>query len=68
MGYVDVSDLGHALPDGRVLLTTWISASAREPRRRIVGANGAGKTTLLRLIAGDLPCNKAPSHGSAAWA
>jgi len=54
MGYVDVSNLNHALPDGRVLLDNVSFRIGEGAKAALIGANGAGKTTLLRLIAGDL--------------
>ena len=62
MGYVDVAGLGHALPDGRVLLDDVNFRVGEGTKTALVGANGAGKTTLLRLIAGDL----APQRGTIA--
>ncbi|MCU1659243.1 MAG: ATPase component of transporter with duplicated ATPase domain, partial [Pseudonocardiales bacterium] len=62
MGYVDVVTLGHALPDGRVLLDGVSFRVGEGAKTALVGANGAGKTTLLRIIAGDL----APQTGSIA--
>ncbi|SDI97567.1 ATPase components of ABC transporters with duplicated ATPase domains [Frankineae bacterium MT45] len=54
MGYIDVSGLQHALPDGRLLLENVSFRIGDGARAALVGANGAGKTTLLRLICGDL--------------
>ncbi|SOD70407.1 ATPase subunit of ABC transporter with duplicated ATPase domains [Jatrophihabitans sp. GAS493] len=54
MGYIDVSGLQHALPDGRLLLEDVSFRIGDGARAALVGANGAGKTTLLRLICGDL--------------
>ncbi|MCW2495820.1 ATP-binding cassette domain-containing protein [Jatrophihabitans sp.] len=54
MGYIDLSGIGHALPDGRVLLEQVDIRVGDGTKTALVGANGAGKTTLLRLIAGDL--------------
>ncbi len=53
MGHVDVSRLGHVLPDGRVLLDEVSFRVGDGAKVALVGANGAGKTTLLRLVAGD---------------
>ena len=55
MGYVDVSGVRFALPDGRLLLDNVDFRVGEGTKSALVGANGAGKTTLLRLIAGDLP-------------
>ncbi|HEV7193181.1 MAG TPA: ATP-binding cassette domain-containing protein [Jatrophihabitantaceae bacterium] len=55
MGYVDISGLRYALPDGRLLLHDVDFRVGEGTRSALVGANGTGKTTLLRLIAGDLP-------------
>jgi ATPase subunit of ABC transporter with duplicated ATPase domains len=55
VGYLDVAGLGHALPDGRVLLTDVSFRVGEGVKAALVGANGAGKTTLLRILAGDLP-------------
>jgi ATPase subunit of ABC transporter with duplicated ATPase domains len=55
VGFVDVSGVGHTLPDGRALFAD-VSFRVGEGRTvALVGPNGAGKTTLLRMIAGDLP-------------
>ncbi|MGH8962537.1 MAG: ABC-F family ATP-binding cassette domain-containing protein [Jatrophihabitantaceae bacterium] len=62
MGYLDVSVLGHTLPDGRVLFEDVSFRVGEGARAALVGVNGAGKTTLLRLIAGDL----SPQRGSIA--
>jgi ATPase subunit of ABC transporter with duplicated ATPase domains len=55
VGYVDVSGVGHALPDGRVLFEDVSFRVGEGAKVALVGPNGAGKTTLLRLVAGDLP-------------
>jgi ATPase subunit of ABC transporter with duplicated ATPase domains len=55
VGYVDISGLRYALPDGRLLLHDVDFRVGEGTRSALVGANGTGKTTLLRLIAGDLP-------------
>ena len=47
--------VGHALPDGRLLLHDASFRVGEGAKAALVGANGAGKTTLLRLIAGDEP-------------
>ncbi len=54
MGFIEVTSLSHALPDGRPLLHSVNFRIGDGARAALVGANGAGKTTLLRLIAGDL--------------
>ncbi len=53
MGYVEVAAIGHARPDGRVLLDGASFRVGEGAKAALVGANGAGKTTLLRLVAGD---------------
>ena len=55
MGYVDLADVRHALPDGRILFDEVSFRVGEGAKVALVGPNGAGKTTLLRLIAGDLP-------------
>ncbi len=64
MGFVDVSALSHALPDGRLLLDDVGFRVGEGAKCALVGANGTGKTTLLRLIAGDT----APQAGAVARA
>jgi ATPase subunit of ABC transporter with duplicated ATPase domains len=54
VGYIDLSGIGHSLPDGRVLLESVDIRVGDGTKTALVGANGAGKTTLLRLISGDL--------------
>ncbi|WP_131741647.1 ABC-F family ATP-binding cassette domain-containing protein [Actinomadura roseirufa] len=54
MGHVEVGHIGHALPDGRVLLDDVSFRVGEGLTAALVGPNGAGKTTLLRLISGDL--------------
>jgi energy-dependent translational throttle protein EttA len=55
VGYVDVSGVGHVLPDGRVLFADVSFRVGEGAKVALVGPNGAGKTTLLRMVAGDLP-------------
>jgi ATPase subunit of ABC transporter with duplicated ATPase domains len=55
VGHVDVSRLGHHLPDGRELFHDVSFRVGDGAVVALVGANGAGKTTLLRLVAGDEP-------------
>ena len=55
MGYVDLADVRHVLPDGRILFDQVSFRVGEGAKVALVGPNGAGKTTLLRLIAGDLP-------------
>ncbi len=62
MGYVDLSGIGHTLPDGRSLFADVDVRIGDGTKTALVGANGAGKTTMLRLIAGDLT----PQQGSVA--
>jgi ATPase subunit of ABC transporter with duplicated ATPase domains len=54
VGHIDVNNLEHRLPDGRVLLADVTFRVGDGAKAALIGANGAGKTTLLRLIAGDL--------------
>ena len=54
VGHVDVSRVGHELPDGRVLLDDVSFRVGDGAKVALVGANGAGKTTLLRIVAGDV--------------
>jgi ATPase subunit of ABC transporter with duplicated ATPase domains len=54
MGHVETAHLGHALPDGRVLLDDASFRVGDGVVAALVGPNGAGKTTLLRLVTGDL--------------
>jgi ATPase subunit of ABC transporter with duplicated ATPase domains len=54
VGFVDVAGVGHALPDGRALLSDVSFRVGEGAKAALVGANGAGKTTLLRIVAGDL--------------
>jgi len=62
VGYIDLSGIGHALPDGRPLLDEVNIRVGDGSKTALVGANGAGKTTLLRIVAGDLT----PQQGSIA--
>src|SRR5439155_15979443 len=55
MGFVEISHLCCALPDGRVLLKDASFRVGDGQKVALVGANGAGKTTLLRVVAGDTP-------------
>jgi ATPase subunit of ABC transporter with duplicated ATPase domains len=54
VGHIDISRVGHRLPDGRMLLEEVSFRVGDGAKVALVGANGSGKTTLLRLIAGDL--------------
>jgi ATPase subunit of ABC transporter with duplicated ATPase domains len=54
MGHVEAGHLGHALPDGRVLLEDVSFRVGDGAVAALVGPNGAGKTTLLRLVTGDI--------------
>ena len=58
VGYIDLTGIGHSLPDGRVLLEDDNIRVGDGTKTALVGANGAGKTTLLRLIAGDLTAQR----------
>jgi energy-dependent translational throttle protein EttA len=55
VGYVDVTGLGHTLPDGRVLFADVSFRVGEGAKVALIGPNGAGKTTLLRMVAGDVP-------------
>ncbi|MEV4760291.1 ATP-binding cassette domain-containing protein [Micromonospora sp. NPDC049559] len=55
MGYVDVAEVAHTLPDGRELFSGVSFRVGEGAKVALVGPNGAGKTTLLRMVAGDLP-------------
>ena len=55
MGYLDVTGVGYALPDGRRLFADVSFRVGEGANVALIGPNGAGKTTLLRMIAGDLP-------------
>ncbi len=54
MGHVEVAHIGHALPDGRVLIEDASFRVGEGTIAALVGPNGSGKTTLIRLIAGDV--------------
>ncbi|MDP9221958.1 MAG: ATP-binding cassette domain-containing protein [Actinomycetota bacterium] len=54
MGFVEVSRLRCALPDGRILLDDVSFRVGEGATVALVGANGTGKTTLLRAVAGDV--------------
>ncbi|MFN2489765.1 MAG: ATP-binding cassette domain-containing protein [Actinomycetota bacterium] len=51
MAVIDVSDLKHALPGGRILFEDVSFRVGSGQHVALVGANGTGKTTILRLIA-----------------
>ena len=55
MGYLDLSNIRHVLPDGRELFADVSFRVGEGAKVALVGPNGAGKTTLLRMVAGDLP-------------
>ncbi|ADD40613.1 ABC-F family ATP-binding cassette domain-containing protein [Stackebrandtia nassauensis] len=54
MGYVDVSGVSYALPDGRVLFSDVSFRVGEGAKVALIGANGTGKTTLMRMVAGDI--------------
>jgi len=60
VAHVEISDVVHALPDGRPLLAGVSLRVGEGSRTALVGPNGTGKTTLLRIVAGDL----APDAGA----
>jgi ATPase subunit of ABC transporter with duplicated ATPase domains len=60
VGYVEVNQVGHTLPDGRVLLNAVSFRVGEGSKTALVGANGAGKSTLLRLVRGEI----APQEGA----
>jgi ATPase subunit of ABC transporter with duplicated ATPase domains len=62
VGYVEVNQVGHTLPDGRVLLSAVSFRVGEGSKTALVGANGAGKSTLLRLVRGET----APQEGAVA--
>ena len=51
MGFIELADVGYAIPGGRTLFEKVSFKVADGQRVALVGANGVGKTTLLRLIA-----------------
>lgn len=59
MGYIDVSAVSLALPDGRPLLDEATFRVGAGSTSALIGPNGAGKSTLLRIIRGDV----APDSG-----
>lgn len=54
MGYVEVANVAHSLPDGTQLFSGVSFRVGEGMKVALVGPNGAGKTTLLRMVAGDL--------------
>jgi ATPase subunit of ABC transporter with duplicated ATPase domains len=54
VGYIDVSAVSYALPDGRQLLDEVSFRVGEGSTTALIGANGAGKTTLLRMVRGEL--------------
>ncbi|MBD0292148.1 MAG: ABC-F family ATP-binding cassette domain-containing protein [Jiangellaceae bacterium] len=54
MGHVELTNVSHTLPDGRVLIDAVSFRVGEGAKVALVGANGSGKTTLLRIIAGEL--------------
>jgi ATPase subunit of ABC transporter with duplicated ATPase domains len=53
LGYIDVNQVSHTLPDGRVLLDSVSFRVGEGSKAALVGANGAGKSTLLRIVRGE---------------
>jgi len=53
VGYIDVSSVSLALPDGRPLLDEVTFRVGSGSTSALIGPNGTGKTTLLRIIRGD---------------
>lgn len=51
MGFLELVDVGYAIPGGRSLFDKVSYKVADGQRVALTGANGVGKTTLLRLIA-----------------
>jgi ATPase subunit of ABC transporter with duplicated ATPase domains len=60
VGFLDVSGIEYALPDGRQLLAGVSFRVGEGSRAALVGPNGIGKTTLLRIVTGEV----APHAGS----
>jgi ATPase subunit of ABC transporter with duplicated ATPase domains len=58
VGYVDATDVGHTLPDGRVLYHDVSFRVGEGAKAALVGANGSGKTTLLQTVAGRLAAQR----------
>lgn len=54
MGHLDLNNVSHSLPDGRVLLRDVHLRVGEGAKVALIGPNGTGKTTLVRLVAGDL--------------
>ncbi|ANY09053.1 ATP-binding cassette domain-containing protein [Pseudonocardia sp. HH130630-07] len=52
MGHVELQEVDHVLPDGRVLLSGVSFRVGDGTKTALVGANGTGKTTLLGLVSG----------------
>lgn len=52
MGHVELQDVDHVLPDGRVLLSEVSFRAGEGTKTALIGANGTGKSTLLDLVAG----------------
>jgi len=51
MGFIELVEVGYALPGGRTLFDKVSFKVPDGARVALVGANGVGKTTLLRLVA-----------------
>src|SRR5438067_8637093 len=53
MAFVEVLDLGYALPGKRVLFKDVEFKVGAGQRVALIGANGVGKSTVLRIVAGE---------------
>jgi ATPase subunit of ABC transporter with duplicated ATPase domains len=63
MGSVEVNNLSHRVPGGRLLLEEATFRAGDGDHVALVGANGTGKTTLLKLLAGSThPLGDAPGN------
>ncbi|WP_238145301.1 ABC-F family ATP-binding cassette domain-containing protein [Antricoccus suffuscus] len=53
MVHIDIAQVSHHLPDGRVLLDDVSFRVGDGTKMALIGANGAGKTTLMRIVSGE---------------